>query len=149
MSDHGTIGPFVWTERPLLLKTAEMATPDDIRATVQEYVARWNAGDGAAVAELFAPEGSVADPVDQPAHQGRDAIAAFFTSTFTTGMDATLALTGPVRVAGRHAAFPMQVSVDLGEQTGRLDIIDTMTFDDDGLITAMAAYWDAAAMQIG
>ena len=149
MGGHGTIGPFVWTEWPHLLKTAAMATPDDMRATVQDYVARWNAGDGAAVADLFSSQGSVADPVDQPAHHGREAIAAFFTSTFTTGMDATLALTGPIRVAGQHAAFPMQVTVDLGDQTGRLDIIDTTPDDDDGLTTAIAAHCDAAAMQIG
>ncbi|MDH4167980.1 MAG: SgcJ/EcaC family oxidoreductase [Acidimicrobiia bacterium] len=125
-----------------------MADADEIRATVEEYVSRWNGGDGSALAELFHPDATVADPVDEAAHRGRDAIAAFFTSTFTSGMDATLAITGPIRVAGRHAAFPMQVSMDLGGQTGRLDIIDTMEFDEDGSILAMAAYWDAAAMEI-
>ncbi|MGI9602529.1 MAG: SgcJ/EcaC family oxidoreductase [Acidimicrobiales bacterium] len=125
-----------------------MPTPDQIRATVEDYVVRWNAGNAEAMGELFATDGSVADPVDQPAHHGREAIAAFFEGTFTSGMDATLSITGPIRVAGHHAAFPMQVAVDLGEQTGRLDIIDTMEFDDSGLIQVMRAFWDAAAMEI-
>ncbi|MDH3705980.1 MAG: SgcJ/EcaC family oxidoreductase [Acidimicrobiia bacterium] len=125
-----------------------MSSADDIRATVEEYVRRWNASDGDAVAELFDEHATVADPVDGEPHQGRADIAAFFTSTFTDGMDATLSLTGPVRVAGPHAAFPMQVTIDLGDQTGRLDIIDTMVFGDDGRISAMRAYWDAAAMVI-
>lgn len=123
-----------------------MPSPEDLRSTITAYVSHWNANDAAAIAALFHPEGKVADPVDQPAHTGREAIAEFFSSTFTQGMAATLSITGPIRVAGRHAAFPMQVSMDLGEQTGRLDIIDTMAFDEAGLIVAMEAYWDAAAM---
>ena len=103
---------------------------------------------GGGIAELFGPDGTVADPVDGDVHRGRGDIAAFFTGTFTDGMDATLSLTGPIRVAGPNAAVPMQVSVDLGAQTGRLDIIDTMVFDDDGLIASMCAYWDAADMVI-
>lgn len=98
------------------------------------------------MAALFHPEGSVADPVDSPAHVGTAAITAFFDSTFTDGMQATLSLTGPVRIAGRHAAFPMQVAVDLGEQTGLVDIVDTMEFDEEGRILVMRAYWDMAAM---
>ena len=125
-----------------------MATSEEIRTVVDEYVRRWNAGDSGAIGELFHPDATVADPVDQDPHRGRDAIVTFFTGTFTDGMEAGLALTGPVRVAGPHAAFPMQVTIALGDQTGRLNIIDTMTFDDDGLITVMNAYWDAGAMEI-
>lgn len=125
-----------------------MPSSDDIRATVEEYVRRWNASDAVGIAELFAPDGTVADPVDAEQQCGRADIAAFFTTTFGDGMSATLTLSGPIRVAGPNAAFPMQVSIAMGEQTGRVDIIDTMTFDADGLITAMCAYWDAAAMVI-
>ena len=35
---------------------------------------------------------------------------------------------------------------DAGGTTFKLDIIDVMTFDDDGRITTMRAFWDPAEM---
>ena len=54
--------------------------------------------------------------------------------------------TGPVRVAAGEAAFPFQARPTIGGTTFRLDIIDVMTFDDDGRIATMRAFWDPAEM---
>lgn len=118
-----------------------MADAATIRATVEQYVAAWNTGEPARIIELFAPDAKfIEDPVGTGVHEGVEAIEAQYASAFEGGMAAELRLTGPIRVAGNEAAFPMEVTLDLGEQTGVLAIIDTMTFDEGGAITSMRAF---------
>ena len=45
------------------------------------------------------------------------------------------------RVAAGEAAFQFELATKAGDQTFTLSPIDVMTFDDDGKITSMKAYW--------
>ena len=79
--------------------------------------------------------------------EGREAIGAFF-DEMTSLADATeLRLTGPIRAVAGECAFPMQARPTMGGTTMVIDIIDVMTFDDDGRITTMRAFWDPAEMR--
>ncbi len=84
------------------------------------------------------------DPVDAEPHVGGDAVRGFFTSTHDMVDRLTLTLTGPIRTVGAWAAFPMTAETQMGDTRVEIDIIDVMTFDDDGHITEMKAYWNMA-----
>lgn len=46
-----------------------------------------------------------------------------------------------LRISGANAAFHFRVVTKAGEQTYEIDPIDVMTFDQDGRITSMRAFW--------
>jgi len=118
-----------------------MPDPAAIKATVEAYAHRHTNGTVAELVELFADDAVAYDPVDQPPHVGRDAIAAFFTASREMADSLVIELTGPVRVAGNQAAFPLVARTAIGDMRIEIDIIDVMTFDDDASITEMRAYW--------
>ena len=116
--------------------------PDHMRNACQRYVHLFNAADADGVAGLYAENATVEDPIGSTPHDGREAIRAFYAGTMGP---AKLELTGPVRVAGHEAAFPMCATV--GEGAAFIDIIDVMVFDDDGLVSKMRAYWSQDAIR--
>lgn len=116
------------------------ASNDHIRQTIERYVAFMNAGDAASVAELYAENATLEDPIGTEPTHGREGIRKFYESAAGGGVK--LELTGSPRVAAGEAAFPMraQVGPDLA-----IEIIDVMVFNDDGLIESMRAFWSADA----
>lgn len=124
-----------------------MATAEDIRATVARYTETMSAADKEGWLALFNPDASLEDPVGTDPHRGIEAIGAFFDLAQSLADSITLVRTGPTRVAGREAAFPMQAISDLGGTRMVIDIIDVMSFDDEARITSMRAFWDPAEMR--
>ena len=114
----------------------------DMKAAVEAYVTRHSAGDVDGVVELFAADAVAWDPVDAEPHRGGDAVRAFFAGTHEMVDSLTLTLTGPIRVVGDFAAFPMTALSVMGDFRLEIDIIDVMTFDADGRISEMKAYWN-------
>ena len=112
-----------------------------MRATVERYVERHTAGDIDGIVACFSADASAEDPIGSPAHVGTDALRAFFEGTHSLADKLVLEITGPIRTAGDFAAFPMQAISTIGDMTLVVDIIDVMTFDEQGLITDMKAYW--------
>ena len=124
-----------------------MPTPEEIRATVERYTQVFSAGDKEGYVGLFADDATLEDPVGQGVHTGREAISAFWDQTRQMTPEIELRLTGPVRVAGNEAAFPGEARPLLGEDRMMVPIVDTLSFDDDGKITALRAFWDFADLQ--
>ena len=124
--------------------TADAAT---IRATVDAYCAAVTSGDRAAYTALFTEDGSLEDPVGTPRVVGRDAIGDFFDRSQAMAERIELRRTGPVRAAAGECAFPIQARPEIDRATFVVDIIDVMTFADDGRINTMRAFWDAAEMR--
>jgi len=124
--------------------TADAAT---IRSTVEAYCAAFTARDRDAYVGVFASDAWIEDPVGTPRHEGAEAIGGFFDQSSSLAESIELRLTGPVRVAAGECAFPMQARPTIGGDTYCVDIIDVMTFDDDGKITTMRAFWDPAEMR--
>ena len=118
-----------------------MPDKDAIVAAVDRYIGAFGQQD--AYVACFAEDGWLEDPVGSPVVRGHAEIADFWTRMAGMG-STTLERTGPVRVAGNEAAFPMRAVVTLGEDRMAMPIIDVMTFDDDARITAMRAFWDMA-----
>lgn len=123
-----------------------MPTKEEIISTVEAYAAAQTAGDVDAVVALFAPDAVVADPVHEPAHVGREAIHAFFSGTREMVDSMVLEVTGPIRAVDRYAAVPLRAVSDIGGSRVAVDIVDVFTFEDNGLIGDMKAYWDPAGI---
>ena len=58
-----------------------------------------------------------------------------------------LRVTGPIRAVDRFAAVPFQAVSVVGGSKVAVDIIDVFTFDDDGLIADMRAYWNSSEIR--
>jgi steroid delta-isomerase len=119
---------------------------EDIISTVEAYAAAQTSGDVDAVVALFAPDAVVADPVHEPAHVGRQAIHTFFSGTRDMVDSMVLEVTGPIRAVDRYAAVPLRAVSDIGGSRVAVDIVDVFTFEDNGLIGDMKAYWDPAGI---
>jgi steroid delta-isomerase len=117
-----------------------------IRATVDHYTGAFGTRDRDAFLACFADGAWIEDPVGTPRYDGKDAIGGFFDQTQSLADEIELRRTGPVRVAAGEAAFPMQARPVIGGATYAVDIIDVMTFDDQGRIATMRAFWDPAEM---
>lgn len=118
------------------------ASTDKIREVVEAYVRLVADGKATEVADLYADDATVEDPVGGgEVHIGRQAIAGFY-RTIENAERSTELLT--LRVAGHEAAFLFAITVGVGGHGLRIEPIDVMVFDDDGMITSMKAYWSAA-----
>jgi steroid delta-isomerase len=124
--------------------TADAAT---IRRTVEAYCAAFSRRDRDAYVGLFTDDAWIEDPVGSPRLEGPEAIGGFFDQSSGMADSIELRQTGPVRVAAGECAFPMQARPEIGGTTFVVDIIDVMTFTDDGHITTMRAFWDPAEMR--
>ncbi|MCV7419647.1 nuclear transport factor 2 family protein [Mycobacterium yunnanensis] len=91
------------------------------------------------IAELYADDATVEDPVGGEVHIGRTAIHNFYSGML--GLKAeTEVIT--LRALGHEAAYLWALIIDGGEGgKTRLEILSVMAFDGDGKITAMKAYW--------
>jgi ketosteroid isomerase-like protein len=75
----------------------KVVSAEHIRSVFARYVQLVTAGDVDAIAQLYAVDATVEDPVGSPVHRGRDAIRAFYRASAGS---VDLVLEGRVRVAG-------------------------------------------------
>jgi len=111
-----------------------------MRAALQAYVDRTNAGDAAGLVALFAPNAVIEDPVGSPIKRAEE-IAAWFADSVAFG--ARITPVAPVRGSHSNAAA-LAFDVEFTPPgAGRLRIrsLDVCTFDDAGRITSLRAYW--------
>ena len=118
-----------------------MASADDIRQLCERYVTACSTNNLDAVVALFASNAVLHDPVDSPAVEGVKGIREFFAQ----GVDVvqSVKLLGPVHITAdcRHAAARLEAKVNFGEGFKIIEGIDVWTFDEDGQIATMNAYW--------
>jgi steroid delta-isomerase len=115
-----------------------MSTPEDNAKTVHRYLELASQGRADEVAELYAADGTVEDPVGGEVHIGRQAVRGFYDALPTSGASADLVT---LRALGNEVAFFWALIIDLGENKMRIEIISVMTFNDEGKIATMKAYW--------
>jgi steroid delta-isomerase len=122
------------------------ATNDQIRSTIDRYVEVFSAGDRAGYLGLFTDDATVEDPVGSDVVSGPDGLGAFWDGVRSMSPDIELQLTGAPRIAAGEAAFPMRAVTTVGEARMAVEIIDVMTFADDGRITSLRAFFDFAEL---
>ena len=121
-----------------------MPSADEIRNVMERYVQLMCDSDADAIMELYADDATVEDPVGGQVLQGREALHGFYAGA---SPNLQVELTGPVRVAGKECAAPMLAELTMNEQKLYIDVIDVMTFNEDGKITGMRAFWNPQEMR--
>jgi len=115
-----------------------MSTPEDNAKTVRRYLEFAAQGKVDDIVALYADDATVEDPVGSEVHIGRQAIHGFY-SNIPTGENATDIVT--LRALTNEVAFYWALTVNLGEGKMRIEIISIMTFNGEGKIASMKAYW--------
>ena len=107
--------------------------------TVNRYLELLAKGQADAIADLYATDATVEDPVGGEVHIGRQSIRGFYSNVPGTNNETEVVT---LRALGNEVAFFWRLIADLGEG-GKMsiEIISVMTFDDDGKIASMKAYW--------
>ena len=114
---------------------------DHITNTVHRYLELVGGGSADDIADLFARDATVEDPVGGEVHIGRGAIHGFYKNIESSERSTELRA---LRIAGHQAAFLFAITVGSGEHRIRIEPIDVMVFNDEGKIASMKAYWSPA-----
>ncbi|MFY7838242.1 MAG: steroid Delta-isomerase [Novosphingobium sp.] len=119
---------------------SRVPTQAAMKATLQAYVDRINAGDAAGVTALFAPDAVIEDPIGSTPHTG-EAIAAWFADT--VAYQTRITPVAPHR--GSHGdeallVFDVEFTPPGGERL-RIRSADACRFDTAGRITSLRAFW--------
>lgn len=115
---------------------------DHIRQVFVDYARHHSAGDVDAILSLFADDAVIRDPVDQPEIRGKAAIGGFFRAGIEqSGGPLEMKLDGAVRIAGNQGAAGYIIRTVNASPVFRVESMDVMTFNEEGLITRMDAYW--------
>jgi len=122
------------------------ASNERIGEVVGEYVRLVGTGTAAEIVALYAEGASVEDPVGSDVLVGAEAIRGFYAGLESLEQETRL-LT--LRVAAGEAVFHFEVVTRVDGVAYALSPIDAMTFDDDGRITSMRAYWSDSDLQVG
>ena len=115
------------------MTTAEGKT-EAITKAVNRYLEAVSQGRPDDIAALYAEDATVEDPVGSEVHIGRQAIRGFYTAV--EGAESKTEVV-TLRALGNEAAFFWRLMI--GGMT--IEIISVMTFDDEGKIASMKAYW--------
>ncbi|WP_419893332.1 steroid Delta-isomerase [Oceanobacillus kimchii] len=123
-----------------------MPREQEMKANLQNYLDGFNEGDSEKVISLFAEDARVEDPVGSDPLKGIASIASFFQQSVPSVK--RLELVAPIR--GSHsnsAAMAFNIYVEIEGKESVIRCIDVMTFNDDGFIIDMKAYWGPEDIQ--
>jgi len=123
-----------------------MADEKKMKAAMQAYIDTFNRSDAAGIADLYADDATVEDPVGTPLKKGKKEIAEFYKMAVATG--ARLKLAAPIRGShGNSAAMAFDVELNMPQGRMVIRVIDVMTFSDAGKFTSMRAFWGPGDME--
>jgi steroid delta-isomerase len=121
-------------------------TPEQIRATLDTYVAAYRDADKQAAVGCFRPDAVWHDPVGQPPHVGSEGIGEFWDQARTLAQAIEI-LPRSVYVCGDEAAMVFDIVTTIGDAKLTMEVVETFRFDADARIAEARAYWDAANMR--
>lgn len=123
-----------------------MANEQQMKQAMQAYIDLFNRADAPGIANLYADDATVEDPVGTPLKSGKKAIAEFYDYAVKTG--AKLKLAAPIRAShGNSAAMAFDVELNMPQGRMVIHVIDVMTFDAAGKFTSMRAFWGQSDME--
>lgn len=117
-----------------------MVTEDDMRTALQAYIDRFDAGNAAGLAALFADDACIEDPVGgSTVVRGRSEIDDFYRRAVEV-VD-RLELSAPIRTShGQSGAMAFEIHMHHDGRPLRVRAIDVMEFNETGEIVDMKAY---------
>ena len=117
-----------------------MPTNAELRAAIERYAATVSTRDADAYAALFTPDAVQVDPYPST-NVGRDAIRSFIERSFEA-CENFLFEVGEVHPVADRVAITFHITLSmLGGATMHIRGVEVFTVTDDGLISAVEAYW--------
>lgn len=124
-----------------------MAASDErVREVVADYLRLVETGTADQITALFADDATLEDPVGSEVRRGAEAIREFYATIEPLPTRTRLV---ELRVVAGTAAFHFELVTRPEGMTVTVAPIEVMTFDDEGRITSMKAYWGDADMRFG
>jgi uncharacterized protein (TIGR02246 family) len=118
-----------------------MPTTAQLRDTVARYAATVTARDADDYAALFTPDAVQIDPYPTAPNVGHDAIRAFMQRSIE-GSETMLFEVTEVHPVADRAAIAFHITLNLaGDAIMHIRGIEVFTVTDEGLISAVDAYW--------
>ena len=110
------------------------------------YIALVGSGTADEIVALYADGATVEDPVGSDVLTGAEAIRGLLRRAWraSTRRPGCVAL----RIAGGEAAFHFEITTRVDGVSYTVAPVDVMTFDDDGQVTSMRAFWSDQDMVI-
>jgi ketosteroid isomerase-like protein len=126
---------------------ANNLTPEQIEAIVTDVFNKFAAFDAQGTAALYAPDGTIEDPVGTTPIQGTQAIIAYL-ETFPTILNEIRVQSFDVTVAGQEAAIKWRLRFKT--KTGNVFFVDgigVFKINEDGKVQSDREYFDLAYFQ--
>jgi steroid delta-isomerase len=118
-----------------------MPTTTQLREAIARYAEAASSRDADRYAALFTPDAVQIDPYPSGVHNGRDEIHDFIKQSFAACEAMTFEVEECHPVADK-AAIRFQITLGLeGGATMRIRGVEIFTITDDGMISAVEAYW--------
>jgi ketosteroid isomerase-like protein len=118
-----------------------MPTAAQLRETVARYAKVASSRDPDAYAALFTEDAVQVDPYPSGVHTGREEIRTFISQSFDA-CEAMAFESGEVHPVADKAAFDFHITLNLeGGTVMHIRGTEIFTVTDDGLISAVEAYW--------
>ena len=116
-----------------------------IDATVQPYIDLLTDGTAEQIADLFAADATVEDPIGADIRDTREQLVEFY--GIITGMDEHVATLNWKKIAGDTAVFEFTLVTGTADMRFEITPIDIMVFDADGKISSMRAVWEPSDLK--
>ena len=118
-----------------------MPTTEQLKETIARYAAVTGTRDADAYAALFTEDAVQIDPYPSGVHSGRGEIKEFIAQSFAA-CETMLFEPREVHAVGDRAAITFHITLTLeGGATMHIRGVEIYTITDDGLISAVEAYW--------
>ncbi|MCR8899987.1 nuclear transport factor 2 family protein [Gordonia sp. GONU] len=112
---------------------------DQIDAAVDAYIELLNSGTAEQIADLYAPDATVEDPIGADIRNSREQLVEFY--SVITGMDERTATLKWKKVAGDTAVFEFTLVTKTSGLAFEITPVDIMVFNADGKVSSMRAVW--------
>jgi len=115
-----------------------------IRSTIGAYVKAFADNSAEAASGLYTEHATLEDPVGSPVIRGIKDIHDFYVRAMET--NAKIEVLNTPAIAGAFSATPIRVSFHYGGNDLSVEVISVMSFNDEGKILTMTAYFDPAVL---
>ncbi|MBD0862792.1 nuclear transport factor 2 family protein [Gordonia sp. zg691] len=112
---------------------------DKIDAAVTAYIDLLNSGTAEQIADLYAADATVEDPIGADIRNTREQLVEFY--SVITGMDERTATLKWKKIAGDTAVFEFTLVTKTSGLAFEITPVDIMVFDDEGKVSSMRAVW--------
>ena len=112
---------------------------EKIDAAVDSYIELLNSGTAEQIADLYAADATVEDPIGADIRDTREQLVEFY--SVITGMDERTATLKWKKIAGDTAVFEFTLVTGTSGMRFEITPVDIMVFDADGKVSSMRAVW--------